>query len=121
MEEKAGVKKNYQEIEPIEADMKRSQFSNMMMDGINKSHETIFSINNPNMTVDNKKPKTAEATTRQLANLARPGQLSVNLPSKRNELNIQVNINKDGSKATPHTNIDSLDKQKQRLDKKSIS
>jgi hypothetical protein len=32
LEEKAGVKKNYQEIEPIEADMKRSQFSNMMID-----------------------------------------------------------------------------------------
>jgi hypothetical protein len=40
------------------------------------------------MTVDNKKPKTAEATIRQSAVQARPGQLSVNLPSKRNDLNI---------------------------------
>jgi hypothetical protein len=49
LEEKAGVKKNYVEIEPIEGDLKRSQFSNIMMDQINKSHETIFSINNPNI------------------------------------------------------------------------
>jgi hypothetical protein len=47
--------------------------------------------------------------------------LSVNLPSKRNDLNIQVNINKDGSKPTPNTNIDSVDRQKQRLDNRSTS
>lgn len=63
MEEKAGVKKNYVEIEPIDDNgMKRSQFSNLMMNDINKSHETIFSINNPNMQVDRQKPKTAEAS-----------------------------------------------------------
>ena len=63
LEEKAGVKKNYVEIEPIDDNgMKRSQFSNLMINEINKSHETIFSINNPNMQADRQKPKTDEAS-----------------------------------------------------------
>ena len=103
LEEKAGIKKEYVEIEPIEGgDMKRSQFSNFMMDNINKSHETIFSINNPNIQLEAKKPKTADATGRHSAqNPPRQGQLSANLPSKRGDL--QLNITKDGSKPTPNT------------------
>lgn len=102
MEERAGIKKEYVEIEPIEGgDMKRSQFSNFMIDNINKSHETIFSINNPNIQLDTKKPKTADATGRHSVQNPRPGQLSANLPSKRGEL--QLNITKDGSKPNPNT------------------
>ena len=101
LEEKAGIKKDYVEIEPIEGDMKRSQFSNMMIDNINKSHETIFSINNPNIHLEAKKPKTADPTGRNSAANARPGHLSANLASKRGDL--QINITKDGSKPTPNT------------------
>ena len=102
MEERAGIKKEYVEIEPIESDMRRSQFSNILIDGINKSHETIFSINNTNIHHDNKKPQTAGVSGKHSAtNLAaRPGNMSANLPSKRMG-DLQINITKDGSKPTP--------------------
>ena len=85
LEEKAGIKKDYVEIEPIEGDMKRSQFSNMMIDNINKSHETIFSINNPNIHLEAKKPKTADPPGRNSAANARPGHLSANAAINRGD------------------------------------
>lgn len=53
LEEKAGIKKSYVELEN---EAKRSQYSNILLDNINKSHETIFSINNPNIKINDKKP-----------------------------------------------------------------